>query len=82
MIPGRAAAVAMRPERNMKGKQVGPPSNIARLRESRLGAADSASILDGLQMISIFLKIESEGDRKKVLDLAKQLAPVDADAGT
>jgi hypothetical protein len=47
----------------------------------RAGEAPStASSLAGLQLIRIFLKIESEADRKKVLDLAKQLAPADADA--
>jgi transcriptional regulator with XRE-family HTH domain len=45
-------------------------------------APSSASMLAGLQLIRVFLKIESEGDRKKVLDLAKQLAPIDADAKT
>src|SRR5260370_26424328 len=45
-------------------------------------APSSASRLAGLQLIRVFLKIESEGDRKKVFDLAKQLAPIDADAKT
>jgi transcriptional regulator with XRE-family HTH domain len=45
-------------------------------------APSTASNLAGLQLIRVFLKIESEGDRKKVLDLAKQLAPVDAEAKT
>jgi transcriptional regulator with XRE-family HTH domain len=45
-------------------------------------APSSASMLAGLQLIRVFLKIESEGDRKKVFDLAKQLAPIDADAKT
>jgi transcriptional regulator with XRE-family HTH domain len=42
----------------------------------------AASSFAGLQLIKVFLKIESEGDRKKVLDLARQLAPIDADAKT
>jgi transcriptional regulator with XRE-family HTH domain len=45
-------------------------------------APSTASNLAGLQLIRVFLKIGSEGDRKKVLDLAKQLAPIDADAKT
>jgi transcriptional regulator with XRE-family HTH domain len=45
-------------------------------------APSSASMLAGLQLIRVFLSIESEGDRKKVFDLAKQLAPIDADAKT
>jgi transcriptional regulator with XRE-family HTH domain len=59
-------------------------SNIEELfRAPRAGEApNTASILDGLQLIGVFLKISSEGDRKKVLDLAKQLAPNDADAKT
>jgi transcriptional regulator with XRE-family HTH domain len=57
-------------------------SNIEELfRAPRAAEAPStASILAGRQLIRLFLKIGSEGDRKKVLDLAKQLAPVDADA--
>jgi transcriptional regulator with XRE-family HTH domain len=45
-------------------------------------APSSASMLAGLQLIRVFLAIESEGDRRKVFDLAKQLAPIDADAKT
>jgi hypothetical protein len=42
----------------------------------------TATILTGLQLIEAFLKIDRDADRKKVLDLARQLASVDADAET
>ena len=37
-------------------------------------------MIAALQLFKVFLTIESEGDRNKVLDLAKQLAPIGADA--
>jgi transcriptional regulator with XRE-family HTH domain len=43
---------------------------------------NTASTIAALQLFKVFLTIESEADRKKVLDLAKQLAPLDADAKT
>jgi transcriptional regulator with XRE-family HTH domain len=40
----------------------------------------TTSIIAALQLFKVFLTIESEGDRKKVLDLANQLSPIDAGA--
>jgi hypothetical protein len=64
----------------MKGKGRGLPRNVVRLRTSRPRPPSTAAVLAGLQLFNVFLKISSEQDRKRVLDLAKQLAP--ADAGT
>jgi hypothetical protein len=66
----------------MKGKRGGPPSNIIRLRMSPPRPPSAAAVLAGLQLLNIFLKIGSEQDRKRVLDLAKQLAPIDAGTKT
>jgi hypothetical protein len=71
---------ALRLERNMKGKGRGLPPNVARLRASRLGPPGTAAIPEGLELMRVFLRIETRRNRKKVLDLAKQLAPIDADA--
>ena len=65
----------------MKGNHNGLPPDVVRLRTSR-PPPSTAAILTGLQLIEAFLKIGNEADRKKVLDLARQLAPVDADART
>ena len=64
----------------MKGECNGLPPNVVRLRASRPRPPGTAAIVTGLQLIEAFLKIDSEADRKKVLDLARQLAPIDADA--
>ncbi len=45
-------------------------------------APSTASALAGLQLMKVFLKLGSETDRKKVLDLAKQLARAGGDART
>lgn len=59
-------------------------SNIEEFfRPPRAGEApSSASTLVGLQLIRVFLTIGNEADRRRVLDLAKQLAPIGADART
>ena len=64
----------------MKGRGRGVPADVIRLRTSRPRPPGTAAVLAGLQLFNVFLKIGSEQDRKKVLDLARQLAP--ADAGT
>jgi len=79
-------------ERGMENPTVAVLEKLARalasniedfFRAPRAGEApSSAASFAGLQLIRIFLTIESDGDRKKVLDLAKQLAPIDADAKT
>ena len=62
----------------MKGKGRGLPPNVVRLHASRPGPPSTAAILEGLKLMQIFLKIETGRDRKRVLDLARQLAPIDA----
>jgi hypothetical protein len=66
----------------MKGKRGGLPPNVIRLCASRPGPPSKAAIISGAQLFKVFLTIESEGDRNKVLDLANQLASTDADAKT
>jgi hypothetical protein len=65
----------------MNDNRNGLPPDLVRLRTSR-PQPSTAAILTGLQLIEAFLKISNDADRKKVLDLARQLAPVDADART
>ncbi|MEA2939937.1 MAG: hypothetical protein QOD09_466 [Bradyrhizobium sp.] len=62
----------------MKGKGRGLPPNVITLLASRPRPPSTAVILDGLKLIQIFLRIETAHDRNKVLDLAEQLAPSDA----
>jgi hypothetical protein len=66
----------------MKGKGRGLPPNVVRLRASRPGPPSTAAIVEGLKLMQVFLRIETERNRKKVLDLAKQLAPIDANTKT
>jgi hypothetical protein len=66
----------------MKGKGRDLPPNVIRLRVSKPRPPSTAAILEGLKLMQVFLKIESGGDRKKVLDLAKQLALDDANTRT
>jgi hypothetical protein len=66
----------------MKGKRSGLPPNVVTLRASRPRPPSTAAILEGLKLIQVFFLIETGQDRKRVLDLAKQLAPIDADART
>jgi hypothetical protein len=60
----------------MKGKRSGP--NVATLRASRPGPPGTAALSEGLDLMRIFLKIGTAQNRKRVLDLAKQLARIDA----
>ena len=66
----------------MKGKRGGLPANVIRLRACRPGPPSTAAILDGLKLMQVFLRIETGRDRKRVLELAKQLAPVDVNTKT
>ena len=63
----------------MKGKGRGLPPDSLKLGSSGPGSPSLAGLLAGLQLITVFLKIVRKEDRKKVLDLAEQLASVDAD---
>jgi hypothetical protein len=66
----------------VKGKGRGLPPNVITLRASRPRPPSTAAIIDGLKLMQVFLRIETARDRKTVLDLAKQLAPVDAKTRT
>jgi hypothetical protein len=66
----------------MKGKRGGLPPNVVTLRASRPGPPSTAAILEGLKLMQVFLRIESGRDRKRVLDLARALAPVDVKTKT
>ena len=66
----------------MKGKGRGLPPNVISLRASRPGPPSTAAILEGLKLMQVFLRIETGQDRKRVLDLAKQLARIDAGTKT
>ena len=62
----------------MKGKGRGLPPNVVSLRASRPRPPGTAAILEGVKLMQVFLRIETGQDRKRVLDLTKQLAPIDA----
>jgi|GEM_PF-5723697 len=64
----------------MKGKGRGLPPNVISLRASRPRPPSTAAIIEGLKLMQVFLRIETGRDRERVLDLAKQLAPIDANA--
>jgi hypothetical protein len=66
----------------MKGKGRSLPPNVVSLRASRPRPPSTAAILEGLKLMQVFLRIETARDRKSVLDLAKQLAPIDASTRT
>jgi hypothetical protein len=66
----------------MKGKRGGVPPNVISLRVSKPRPPSTAAIIEGLKLMQVFLRIETAQDRKTVLDLAKQLAPIDADTRT
>jgi hypothetical protein len=66
----------------MKGKGRGLPPNVISLRASRPRPPSTTAILEGLKLMQVFLRIEAGPDRKRVLDLARQLAPVDANRKT
>ena len=66
----------------MKGKRGGFPPNVITLHSPTPRPPSTAAILEGLKLIQVFLRIETAGDRKRVLDLAKQLAPVDMNRRT
>jgi hypothetical protein len=66
----------------MKDKRGNLPPNVLTLRASRRRPPSTAVILEGLKLIQVFMRIETAQDRKTVLDLAKQLAPIDANTRT
>jgi hypothetical protein len=66
----------------MKGKRGSLPPNVVRLHAFRPRPQSTAAILGGLKLMQVFLRIQTGQDRKRVLDLAKQLALNDANTRT
>ena len=66
----------------MKGKRGDLPPNVVGLRASKPRPPSTAVILEGLKLMQVFLRIETGRDRKRVLELARQLAPVDVNTKT
>jgi hypothetical protein len=66
----------------MTGKGRGLPPNVLTLGAFRPRPPSTAAILEGLKLMQVFLRIEAARDRKMVVDLAKQLAPIDAKTKT
>jgi hypothetical protein len=66
----------------MKGKQGDPPSNIFSLSKPAPPVPTSATILEGLELVRVFLTIRTAFDRKQVLQFAKKIAADDTSAAT
>ena len=66
----------------MKGKGRDLPPNVIRLRASKPRPPSTAAILEGLKLMQVFLRIETGRDRKRVLELAKELAAIDVNTRT
>jgi hypothetical protein len=66
----------------MKGKRGSLPPNVVRLNACRPRPQRTAVFLGGLKLMKVFLRIQTGQDRKRVLDLAKQLALNDANTTT
>ena len=66
----------------MKRKRGDLPPNVVRLRAFPPAPPSRTAILEGLKLMQVFLKIQSGRDRKRVLGLARQLAPIDANTRT
>jgi transcriptional regulator with XRE-family HTH domain len=79
--PGKAARRLVRGAKHesMRGSL---PANVLTLRASRPRPPSTVAIIEGLKLMQIFLRIETGAERKRVLDLAKQLAPNDANRKT
>jgi hypothetical protein len=66
----------------MEDKRGSLPSNVVRPHASRPGPRNTAVMLGGLKLMKVFLRIQTGQDRKRVFDLAKQLALNDANTRT
>ena len=66
----------------MKDKQGSLPPNVVRLHPSRPRPRNTAVVLGGLKLMKVFLRIQTGQDRKRVFDLAKQLALSDVNTRT
>ena len=61
----------------MKGKGRRLPPNVVQLHPPKPRPPSTAAVIEGLKLIQVFLRIEARQDRKRVLELATQLAPSD-----
>ena len=66
----------------MKDKRGSLPPNVVRLHAFRPRPPSTAAVLGGLKLLQVFLRIQTGQDRKRVFDLAKQLALNDANRKT
>ncbi len=66
----------------MKDKRGSLAPNVVTLRASRPRRQSTAVFLGGFKLLRVFLRIQTGQDRKRVFDLAKQLALNDADTRT
>jgi hypothetical protein len=66
----------------MEDKRSSLSLNVVRLHACRPRRQSTAVFLGGLKLLRVFLRIQTGQDRKRVLDLAKQLALNDANTRT
>jgi hypothetical protein len=66
----------------MKGKGSGLPPNVVRPQPCGPRPQSTAVFLGALKLMKVFLRIQTGQDRKRVFDLAKQLALNDANTTT
>ncbi|MEA2887313.1 MAG: hypothetical protein QOD11_1673 [Bradyrhizobium sp.] len=66
----------------MKDKRGSLPPNVVELHASRPRLRNTAVMLGGLKLMKVFLRIQTGQDRKRVFDLAKQLALNNANTRT
>jgi hypothetical protein len=64
----------------MKDEKGGPPSNVIDLIRKQSGPArpTSVMILQGLELVRVFLTIPSAERRKQIVEFAKRIAVEDA----
>ena len=66
----------------MKDKRGSLPPNVVRLHACRPRPQRTAVFLGCLKLMKVFLRIQTGQDRKRVFDLAKQLALNDGNSKT
>ena len=66
----------------MKDKRGSLPPNVVRLHPCWPRPQSTAVFLGALKLMKVFLRIRTGQDRKRVFDLAKQLALNDANTRT
>jgi hypothetical protein len=64
----------------MKDENGGPPSNVINLMRKQSGPIplSSVMVLQGLELVRVFLTIPSAERRKQVVEFAKRIATEDA----